>query len=389
MTDQVLSNIRDFLGWIIGRRVVDVTAGDPPGLPDSAGDGDDNFVVLHFDNGGTLDVPLGETGFRYDNPVSAAADRGELCPDCMGGAVARAASLARAYRQFADQPHPSLHARITGISGPGEEDAGPRDTRQFFQIRRAILSDCKIDDATIAMIEDVPIGPQNPHYVKSHTSAPGTVRHWFRTMRAADFARSMGSPVSVGSYTVILRGQTVHIGGDEPWTLFDTQKIVDRETAAHYARPTSAGLWRDLLHKSSHRGRPLESWDVRQHAWDDTNYYRDYFYLGIDRSLYPMFSSKVPTPTRGITREDLRFDPTKVSTAIGCIAPRTWRNTPAPCPNCGGPRRSAPAPETWAPGGAGRLLYHYISLLEADRRYLGGTRVAMCDTCQLAAWESR
>jgi hypothetical protein len=80
----LLSNIRDYLGWVINRRVVDVTAGDPPSLPDSHGDGDGNFVVLHFDNGGTLNVPI-DSGFHYDNPVSSAADRGELCAECMSG----------------------------------------------------------------------------------------------------------------------------------------------------------------------------------------------------------------------------------------------------------------------------------------------------------------
>lgn len=62
-----LSNIRDFLGWVVGCRVVDVTAGDPPDLPD-ADDEDSHYLVLHFDNGGTLQVPIEDCGFFYFNP---------------------------------------------------------------------------------------------------------------------------------------------------------------------------------------------------------------------------------------------------------------------------------------------------------------------------------
>jgi hypothetical protein len=62
-----LSNIRSFLGWIIGKRVIDVTAGDPPDIPDADKE-DEHYIVLHFDNGGTLDVPIGEHGFSYFNP---------------------------------------------------------------------------------------------------------------------------------------------------------------------------------------------------------------------------------------------------------------------------------------------------------------------------------
>lgn len=70
MTDErpsELSNIREFLGWLIGRRIVDVTAGDPPSVPD-ADEEDAHYIVLHFDNGGTLDLPVGETGFSFFDP---------------------------------------------------------------------------------------------------------------------------------------------------------------------------------------------------------------------------------------------------------------------------------------------------------------------------------
>jgi len=67
-----LSNIRDHLGWLIGRTIVEVTAGDPSALPDH--DPSDEWnVVLHLDNGGTLEVPIGDDGFTYNNPD----DRGE------------------------------------------------------------------------------------------------------------------------------------------------------------------------------------------------------------------------------------------------------------------------------------------------------------------------
>lgn len=71
-----LSNIREHLGWLIGRKVVDVTAGDPPDLPD-ADEEDEDFIVLHFDNGGTLDIPIGDDGFCYLNPDDRRTDAGE------------------------------------------------------------------------------------------------------------------------------------------------------------------------------------------------------------------------------------------------------------------------------------------------------------------------
>lgn len=64
---EALSNIREFLGWVIGCRVVDVTAGDPPELPD-ADDEDAHRLILHLDNGGTLEIPIGDDGFTFYNP---------------------------------------------------------------------------------------------------------------------------------------------------------------------------------------------------------------------------------------------------------------------------------------------------------------------------------
>lgn len=62
-----LSNIREFLGWVIGHKVVDVTSGDPKEIPDSDEE-DGHYIVLHFDNGGTFEVPVGDEGFTFFNP---------------------------------------------------------------------------------------------------------------------------------------------------------------------------------------------------------------------------------------------------------------------------------------------------------------------------------
>lgn len=61
-----LSNVREMLGWMIGRRIVDVTAGDPPDIPD-ADEEDADVLVIHLDNGGTLEVEIGD-GFAFFDP---------------------------------------------------------------------------------------------------------------------------------------------------------------------------------------------------------------------------------------------------------------------------------------------------------------------------------
>lgn len=76
--------------------------------------------------------------------------------------------------------------------------------------------------------------PTNPYYVKSHVNAPGTVRSWFRTLRAADFARDTALTALYGG-GLVLRSEL-----QARWTLFDTQQIVDRETARTYLVPTFA-----------------------------------------------------------------------------------------------------------------------------------------------------
>jgi hypothetical protein len=91
-----------------------------------------------------------------------------------------------------------------------------------------------INDGLVAHMEEYPWrwAPQNPHYVKT----PGTVRQWFRAMRAADFERVAGAPNNTTSVHDLV-GIIGPIAW--PWNLFDTQTVVDRETAAHYATLTT------------------------------------------------------------------------------------------------------------------------------------------------------
>jgi hypothetical protein len=74
-----LSNIREHLGWLIGRTIVEVTAGDPKAFPDH--DPEDEWtVVLHLDNGGTLEIPVSDDGLTCndpDRPDDAEDDDGE------------------------------------------------------------------------------------------------------------------------------------------------------------------------------------------------------------------------------------------------------------------------------------------------------------------------
>jgi hypothetical protein len=71
-----LSNIREVVGWVIGRRVVDVTCGDPPEIPDSDDD-DADEITLHLDNGGTVTFHVDERGFSFCDPDRPDADDAE------------------------------------------------------------------------------------------------------------------------------------------------------------------------------------------------------------------------------------------------------------------------------------------------------------------------
>lgn len=70
-----LSNIRQLIGWIVGCKVVDVTAGDPSDFPDFDFE-DSGHIVLMFDNGGTLTFDVSEQGFWHSgDPAKETAKR--------------------------------------------------------------------------------------------------------------------------------------------------------------------------------------------------------------------------------------------------------------------------------------------------------------------------
>lgn len=160
---------------------------------------------------------------------------------------------------------------------------------------------------------------RNPSYRKTHVNAPGTVRAWFRKMRAADFERHVARTV-YGTFFIAI--------DQKPWTLFDTQTVVNRETAAYYLQPARDTIyfcnggrvvgkiegidWSDITTCYERGGQP---------EWDMTDYRRDVQWLGLDRSQVierplaglsveavqkPIFHSQVPTSGRGITRDDLK-----------------------------------------------------------------------------------
>lgn len=62
--DGTYANVRDFLGFLIGTRVVDITQQDPDEWQEERR----SYVVLHFDNGGTITIPITDQGFDYSVP---------------------------------------------------------------------------------------------------------------------------------------------------------------------------------------------------------------------------------------------------------------------------------------------------------------------------------
>jgi hypothetical protein len=142
-----------------------------------------------------------------------------------------------------------------------------------------------IREDLIAWIRDNPktFAPANPHYVKTHRNAPGTVRQWFRQMRAADFARDR--TFATGGPRAFEEGAFWWTPTElRPWTLFDTQQVVERETAAHYLRPDLTTIY--FVQDGRVVGR-VEN-------------------VAIERSVYPRFRSTVQSSSRGITLEDLQ-----------------------------------------------------------------------------------
>lgn len=123
-------------------------------------------------------------------------------------------------------------------SGSGQHRLGPWDDSPNAAL--------PITDLTLADIETYPQQwrPRNPHYAKNPANTTLTVRSWFRQMRAADFERDLLKAVAINGVDGIDIVSACHAFDDaldpfpNKWTLFDTQKVVDRETAAHYLRPT-------------------------------------------------------------------------------------------------------------------------------------------------------
>lgn len=59
--DDVYSNIRELLGDVIGRTVVDITQHDKEQFEEEG-----SFVQLHFDDGSYLKFPIGDAGFHHN-----------------------------------------------------------------------------------------------------------------------------------------------------------------------------------------------------------------------------------------------------------------------------------------------------------------------------------
>lgn len=227
-----------------------------------------------------------------------------------------------------------------------------------------------------------------------------TVRAWFRQMRAADFARDVQFvSATVGPYFFSVRKELL------PWTLFDTQQVVDRETAAHYRTPAPdigsiffvqgdrvVGRIDNVLLKHPPHAGPIDS----LHGTPDALPSHRVDYLGIDRSSYPAYTANVvPTSSKGITLDDVRRYVREDDASRSERAPKAWsvtrrcaemiRALPRTCSKCAGPVRLSGAPMGYVGPCSGSLLYHYAKLLEPDNRYLSPKpEIWMCDACQLA-----
>lgn len=133
-----------------------------------------------------------------------------------------------------------------------------------------------LTNENLDMMAAVPaiFAPENPYYRKTHVNAPGTVRSWFRKMRAADFERAVNGVAATGpdvQQARVMRWRRFYpFDYLPPWTLFDTQQVVDRETANHY-RPwpsiVKVLIGRGEFQPNEARGITLE--DVRRFVRED------------------------------------------------------------------------------------------------------------------------
>jgi hypothetical protein len=225
-----LSNVRDYLGWIIGRKVVDVTADEPNGIPDrDPEDGDTGFIMLHFDNHGTLAVPLTEAGLSYENPWALMADRGEL------------------------QPHDSTMPEATdrkAVDGdrsllPEAVDVVPSGTNTCRAVMPGYTFTCDLPRGHEGLHQAWSCGVGDSQLLRTwrQDSTAISVRSWFRQMRAADFERDQRKWQAWSTTTVERLREpfpdTFKWFRSDPdeWTLFDTQQVVERETRHVYDRP--------------------------------------------------------------------------------------------------------------------------------------------------------
>lgn len=64
---QELSNIREHLGFLVGKQIVGVTSSDPKGIPDAEGEVV-LAVTIHLTTGAYVRFHVGDTGFFYFDP---------------------------------------------------------------------------------------------------------------------------------------------------------------------------------------------------------------------------------------------------------------------------------------------------------------------------------
>ncbi len=61
MSEETYSNIREIIGEVIGKTLIDVTQHDPEQFEEEG-----SFVQLHFDDGSYLKFPIGDLGFHHN-----------------------------------------------------------------------------------------------------------------------------------------------------------------------------------------------------------------------------------------------------------------------------------------------------------------------------------